>query len=40
VRIVIDANRLVSGVISTGTPRRLLDAARAGAFDLCTSEAC
>ncbi len=38
-RIVVDPNLLVSGVISTGTPRQLLDFARAGAFDLCTSEA-
>lgn len=37
-RIVVDTNLLVSGFISQGTPRRLLDAARAGAFELCTSE--
>jgi putative PIN family toxin of toxin-antitoxin system len=38
VRFVIDTNLLVSGVISTGLPRQLLDAARAGEFELCTSE--
>jgi len=38
VRAVIDTNLLVSGVISTGLPRQLLDAARAGEFVLCTSE--
>lgn len=37
-RIVIDTNLLVSGYISSGTPRRLLDAAFDGAFELCTSE--
>ena len=37
-RFVIDTNLLVSGVISAGLPRRLLDAARAGEFELCTSE--
>lgn len=37
-RIVVDTNLLVSGVISTGLPRQLLDAARAGVFELCTSE--
>lgn len=37
-RIVIDTNLLVSGVISQGLPRRLLSAATAGDFELCTSE--
>ena len=37
-RIVIDTNLLVSGVISAGLPRQLLNAAQAGAFELCTSE--
>lgn len=38
-RIVLDTNLLVSGVISSGgLPRRLLDAAKAGEFELCTSE--
>jgi putative PIN family toxin of toxin-antitoxin system len=40
VRIVVDTNLLVSGVISAGgLPRQLLDAAKAGDFELCTSEA-
>lgn len=37
-RIVLDTNLLVSGIISTGLPRRLLNAAQAGVFELCTSE--
>lgn len=37
-RIVIDTNLLVSALIAEGSPSRLLDAARAGAFELCTSE--
>ena len=37
-RIVIDTNLLVSGVISAGAPRELLNAAKAGVFELCTSE--
>lgn len=37
-RFVIDTNLLVSAVISNGLPRQLLDAARAGEFELCTSE--
>lgn len=38
-RIVVDTNLLVSGVISAGgLPRQLLDAAKAGEFELCTSE--
>lgn len=37
-RFVIDTNLLVSAIISTGLPRQLLDAARAGEFELCTSE--
>ena len=38
-RLVLDTNLLVSGVISTGPPRRLVDDAKAGAFEWCTSEA-
>jgi uncharacterized protein len=38
VRIVLDTNLLVSGVIAAGLPRRLLDGAKAGEFELCTSE--
>jgi uncharacterized protein len=37
-RFVVDTNLLVSGVISTGSPRRLLDEAKAKTFELCTSE--
>ncbi len=37
-RFVLDTNLLVSGVISAGPPRRLLDGAMAGEFELCTSE--
>lgn len=37
-RFVLDTNLLVSGVIATGLPRRLVDAAKAGEFELCTSE--
>ncbi len=38
-RVVVDTNVLVSGVISaTGSPRALLNAATAHVFDLCTSE--
>lgn len=37
-RIVIDTNLLVSGVISAGPPRQLLNAAKAGEFEFCTSE--
>ena len=37
-RIVLDTNLLVSGIISTGLPRKLVVAAKAGAFELCTSE--
>ena len=37
-RIVIDTNLLVSGIISAGLPRQLVDAAKAGEFELCTSE--
>ena len=37
-RVVLDTNTLVSGVISPrGAPRRLLDAARAQVFEPCTS---
>jgi putative PIN family toxin of toxin-antitoxin system len=38
VRVVLDTNLLVSAVISQGVPRQLLDAARAGVYELCTSE--
>ncbi len=38
-RIVLDTNTIISGVISAGSPpRQLVDAAKAGAFDLITSE--
>jgi uncharacterized protein len=38
VRVVLDTNTLVSGVISPGgPPRRLLDAAREQMFEPCTS---
>jgi putative PIN family toxin of toxin-antitoxin system len=38
-RIAIDTNLLVSGVISAGgVPRQLVDAAKAREFELCTSE--
>lgn len=38
VRFVVDTNLLVSGVISPGLPRRLVDGAKSGEFELCTSE--
>ena len=38
-RFVIDTNLIVSGIISSGLSRQLLNAARAGEFELCTSEA-
>ena len=37
-RFVLDTNLLVSGVISAGLPRRLIDGAKVGEFELCTSE--
>jgi putative PIN family toxin of toxin-antitoxin system len=37
-RFVIDTNLLVSGIISLGLPRQLLEAARTREFELCTSE--
>lgn len=37
-RFVLDTNLLVSGVISAGLPRRLVDGAKAGEFELSTSE--
>ena len=37
-RIVIDTNLLVSGLISNDLPRQLLNAAKAGEFEFCTSE--
>lgn len=36
--IVVDTNLLVPAVISQGLPRRLVDGALAGAFELCTSD--
>ena len=37
-RVVLDTNTLVSGVISPGgPPRRLIDDARAQVFELCSS---
>jgi uncharacterized protein len=38
VRVVLDTNLLVSALIGTGLPRQLLDAAKAGDFELYTSE--
>lgn len=38
VRLVLDTNLLVSGVIATGLQRRLLEGARTGEYELCTSE--
>jgi putative PIN family toxin of toxin-antitoxin system len=38
VRVVIGTNLLVSALIADGPPSRLLDAARAGSFEFCTSE--
>jgi uncharacterized protein len=38
VRVVLDTNTIVSALLSPhGPPRRLLDAARAQAFELCSS---
>lgn len=37
-RVVLDTNLLVSGAISAGPPRHLLDAALARRFVLCTSD--
>ena len=37
-RFVLDTNLLVSGVIAAGLPRRLIDGAKAGEFELRTSE--
>ena len=37
-RFVLDTNLLVSDVIAAGMPRRLIDGAKAGEFELCTSE--
>ena len=36
-RVVLDTNTIVSGVISTGPPRQLVDAAKRGDFELATS---
>ena len=37
-RVVLDTNTLVSGVISAGSPpRQLLDGARAQVFEMCSS---
>lgn len=38
-RIVLDTNTIVSGVIGTGPPRKLVDAAKRGDFELATSPA-
>ena len=38
-RFVLDTNLIVSGVIVAGLPRRLVDGAKTGEFELCTSEA-
>ena len=37
-RFVLDINLLVARVIATGPPRRLVDGAKAGEFELCTSD--
>ena len=37
-RVVVDKNLLVLGVILAGLPRRLVDSAKAGEFELCASE--
>lgn len=37
-RIVLDTNLLVSGTISAGPPRRLIEGAKAGEFELCVSD--
>lgn len=37
-RLVLDTNLLVSGVIAGGLPRRLLQGALYGEFEFCTSE--
>ncbi len=39
VRVVLDTNLLVSGLLwGGGLPRQLINAAKAGQFELCTSE--
>ncbi len=38
-RFVLDTNLLVSGVIAAALPRRLVDGAKAGEYELCTREA-
>jgi len=38
-RIVIDTNVLVSGIVFAGAPAQLIDWARADRFELCTSSA-
>ena len=37
-RFGLDTNLLVSAVIAAGLPRRLVDGAKAGEFEFCTSE--
>ena len=37
-RIVIDTNLLISGVISAGLARQLMEAVKTGEFEWCTSE--
>jgi putative PIN family toxin of toxin-antitoxin system len=38
VRVVLDTHLLVSSVIGAGPPRRLVNGAQAGEFELCTSD--
>lgn len=38
-RLVLDTNVLISGVIANRLPRRLVEGALAGEFEMCTSEA-
>lgn len=37
-RLLLDTNLLISGLMWQGLPRQLLNAARSGVFELCTSE--
>ncbi|MEO6278347.1 putative toxin-antitoxin system toxin component, PIN family [Roseateles sp.] len=37
-RLVLDTNLLVSGVIASGLPKRLLQGALSSEFEICTSE--
>jgi putative PIN family toxin of toxin-antitoxin system len=38
-RVVADTNTIVSGLLWTGSPRHVIDAARRGDLELCTSAA-